>query len=278
MRSLTPVALGALLGCGDNGTVMGRDAATDTASDVPVDGVVLGNLDGFCSGQAGKPRVLVYAYENQWRHLSNVYARAAFLDMCTTRGLNVDASNDPKVFNSVQLVNYDVVVFSVTSGSGISEDGKAAFEAWVRDGGGYVGLEAAASTEQAWSFYVQNVGAEFLAHPPTLEPGTIRFSTTSHPIIDGLPASLDIVEQWYVFRERPENVPGQTVLMTLDETTLPSTHPQEQLIGYHAYAWVHERFGGRSFYTGLGDNPDIFSDETILELLGRAIEWTAHQR
>jgi type 1 glutamine amidotransferase len=198
--------------------------------------------------------------------------------MCTTRGFHVASSNDPNVFNATQLAQFEVVVFAVTSGSGIPPRGQSDFEAWVRAGGGVVGFEAATATEQNWQFYVQNMGAEFATHPPTLEPGTVRMEPVSHPITEGLPSSFDVVEQWYVFKSRPEQVPGLQVLMTLDESTLPANFPPELKVGYHAYSWVHERFGGRVFYTALGDNPVVFSHPTVLELTGRAIEWVAHRR
>jgi type 1 glutamine amidotransferase len=35
---------------------------------------------------------------------------------------------------------------------------------------------------------------------------------------------------------------------------------------------------GRVFYTALGHNPDEFGDPWVLDLIGRAIEWAAHQR
>lgn len=94
---------------------------------------------------------------------------------------------------------------------------------------------------------------------------------------EGLQA-FDVVEQWYVFKQRPENVPGLTVLMTLDESTPPADFSPEFEVGHHAYGWAHEKFGARVFYTALGDNPEVFSHPTLLELSGRAIEWVAHQR
>jgi len=263
-----------LAACGDHGAARldatEPDAAPDAARPV-------GFLDGSCQGQAGKPRVLVYTYENLWRHMSNLYARQALLDMCTTRGFNVSSSNDPHVFNTAQLAGFDVVVFAVTSGAGIDDAGKHDFEAWVRGGGGVVGFEAAAATEPAWSFYVENLGAAFATHPPKLYDGVVRMEPVSHPITDGLPP-IALLEQWYVFQQRPEQVPGLTVLMTLDEDTLPGDFPPELKLGYHAYGWAQERFGGRTFYTALGDNPDTFADPTVVELTGRAIEWAAHQR
>jgi type 1 glutamine amidotransferase len=261
--------------CGDNAAH--PDAAPLDALDIDAAVRPVGALDGVCTGQAGGPRVLVYTYENQWRHESNLVARQALLDMCTTRGFNMSSSNDPHIFNALQLAAFDVVIFSVTSGSGIDALGKQDFEAWVRAGGGVLGFEAATSTEQNWPFYVQNMGAEFANHPPALYAGTVRFTPVDHPITQGL-ADIDIVEQWYVFKSPPEQVPGLTVLMTLDESTLPPDFPPALKVGYHAYGWTLEKFGGRVFYTALGDNPDTFADPTVLEMTARAIEWAAHRR
>jgi cytochrome c len=279
MNRLSLASLLLIAGC-DGGSAMGAQGSStvDAAVDDGLpDARSLGMLDGGCTGHPGRPRVLVYTYENLWRHLSNLHARAAIGDMCASRGFTVETTNDPHSINATRLANIDVVVFSITSGSGIDRFGKQDFENWVRAGGGVVGLEAASATEPAWPFYVDTLGASFKAHPPTLEPGTVRF-TGGHPITEGLPPTLTLTEQWYTFTSRPENVPGLEVLMTLDESTLPDDFPPEHKIGYHAIGWVHEPFGGRVFYTGIGDNPVVFEDPVVLELLGRAIEWAAHRR
>lgn len=248
------------------------DAAVPDAAPRPP-----GVIDGACAGTPGRPRVLVYTYENLWRHLSNYYARAAVFDMCQTRGFHVESTNDPHAFTADRLSHFDVVVFAVTSGSGMDADAHHDLEAWIRHGGGIVGFEAAAATESDWPFFVANLGAAFKAHNPVNVAGTVRF-TPGHPITDGLPASLRLVDQWYVFQSRPEDVPGLHVLMTLDESTLPKDTPPEYLVGYHALGWAYEPFGGRVFYTALGDEPDDFQNATILELAARGIEWAAHAR
>jgi cytochrome c len=258
------------------------DAGTVTPPPVPdaavFDARPLGVIDGQCDGTPGRPRVLVYTYENMWRHRSNLDARAAIADMCETRGFTVRITNDPRAINATRLAEADVVVFSVTSGAALDRAAQQDLEAWIRAGGGIVGLEAAAATEMQWAFFIDNLGAAFAGHPPGLQTATVRVEDSAHPITTGLPAAFEVTDQWYVFDRRPEDVPGLHVLLTLDETTLPADFPDEYKVGYHAIGWTHERFGGRVFYTGLGDNPDDFTDPTILELIGRAIEWTAHQR
>ncbi len=266
----------ALVGCGRDAASVDAPVPRDAEVDAPPDARSLGILDGDCAGQPGMPRVLVYSYENQWRHLSNYYARLAIYNMCAQHGFTVRTTNDPRAINSTRLADTDVLVFAVTSGSGLDAQSKADVEAWVRAGGGVVGFEAATATEQAWPFHVENMGAEFLGHPPGVQAATVRIDT-SHPITAGLTPELAITEQWYTFKGRPEDVPGQRVLMTLDEDTLPADFPSELEVGYHAITWVHERFGGREFYTALGDLPSTFEDPLVLEVTARAIRWTARQ-
>ncbi len=237
-----------------------------------------GVIDGACRGQPGRPRVMVYSRENLWRHLSNFYARLAIYDMCTTRGFDVITSNDPLAINAARLANLDVVVFAITSGPGIDPLGQADLEAWVRAGGGVVGLHSASATEPTWPFYVGAIGATFRGHVPGMQAATVRIEPTAHPITDGLAAPPVLTDEWYFFNERPEQVPGLHMLLALDEDSLPPDYPPEYKVGYHPIGWTHDIDRGRVFYTALGHNPDAWSDPWVLELVGRSIEWAAHQR
>ena len=276
MKSLALIA--ALAGCGDN-LASPLDAPPIDAAPPDISPVVTGVVDGRCTGIDGKPRVLVYTYENQWRHESNYTARYAIYDMCVSRGFNVDTSNDPKILNAQQLGSYDVVVFSITSGIGVPEELHPALETWVAAGGGVVGLHSADSTEENWPFYVKNVGAQFLGHVPGMQAATVRVvpAHATHPVLAGI-TDFPHTDEWYFFQTRPETFQGMDMLLTLDEDTLPSDYPAMYKQGYHPIAWAHELYGGRMFYTAMGHNPDSFSDPTVLEIVGRAIEWAAHQR
>jgi type 1 glutamine amidotransferase len=255
----------------------GSDAQLSDAQPTP-DARQPAQLDGLCTGQPGKPRVLVYTYENLWRHQSNLSARQVIYDMCGTRGFNVSISNDWRVINAPQLAQFDVVVFSVTSGQGLDALGHAELEAWVRSGGGLVGLHSASATEWDDPFYVQNMGAKFLLHVPGMQAATVRVVPGAHPITDGLVASFPITDEWYSFQTRPEDSAGMQMLLSLDEDSLPADYPAMYKVGYHPIGWAHELYGGRVFYTAMGHNPDDYTDPNFLEIVGRAIEWAAHQR
>jgi type 1 glutamine amidotransferase len=118
----------------------------------------------------------------------------------------------------------------------------------------------------------------FKLHVPGMQPATVDVLTSTHPITQGLSASFPWTEEWYVFENRPEDNTGMEMLLALDESTLPADYPSQYKVGYHPIGWAHELYGGRVFYTALGHNPDGFGDPTILEIVGRAIEWAAHKR
>jgi type 1 glutamine amidotransferase len=277
-RWLVAALLAATGACGDDRAAPPDADVVDAAPDgPPPDARPEGVIDGLCTGQPGRPRVLVYTHENLWRHISNYYARLAIYDMCVTRGFNVTTTNDPDAINATRLAQIDVVVFTITSGPGINPLGRGDLEAWLRAGGGIVGLHSASATEPEWQFYYDNIGARFAGHVPGMQPATVRL-TPGHPITDGLAASFQSTDEWYFFQSRPEANTGMQMLLALDEDTLPADYPTMYKVGYHPIGWAHELFGGRVFYTALGHNPDSFSDPFILDLVGRSIEWAAHQR
>jgi len=227
-------------------------------------------------GEPGKPRVLVYTFENAWQHLSMLDCANAVAKMHDTRGFTILTSNHPLAVNASVLAEVDVIVFCVTSGSGLTASGKADLEAWIRAGGGLVGFHSATFTESLWPFYVANIGTAFAGHADGVFHGTVKLDPT-HPITAGLP-DLQLDEEWYFFGQRPETIPGAQMLLTLDEDTLPPEYPVINKEGYHPIGWANDRFGGRMFYSAFGHNAATFYDPNALEIIGRAIEWAAHQR
>lgn len=228
-------------------------------------------IDGSCTGTGG-PRVLVFTRETLWMHPSTPVASAALLDMCAIRGFSVTASHDEKIFDRV--AEHDVVVFAVTSGNVLDDTGRAAFEPWVRAGGGVVGLHSASATEYDWPFFVELVGAQFRTHPPELRPADVTIEDPTHPITAALPARWNRTDEWYSYHQRPEEL-GLHIVLALDEATVVPALPADQIAGYHPMAWTHERFGGRTFYTAMGHTPESYAEPIFLDMVAAAIVWTA---
>lgn len=273
-RHLAVIAVTAAA-CGDNIPFL-ADGSVDTP--VP-DGWPRreGHVDIRLEGDPGKPRVLVYTYENFWRHYSNIDCSHAILAMHFTRGYTVATTNDPFAINAKNLAETDVVVFSITSGSGLDPQSQHDLETWVRAGGGIVGFHSASATEPFWPFFVGTIGTTFAGHVDGLYKATVRIASSTHPITTGLP-DIELTDEWYFFAQRPETIPDNEILLTLDEDTLPPEYPAASKQGYHPIGWAHAPYGGRVFYSAFGHAQAAWSDPTVLEITARAIEWAAHQR
>lgn len=257
MRWLAVTALVAVAACGDNRAAP-RPAAITAA----------------CVGTGAGPRVLVFSRETLWMHPSTPVAQAALVDMCRTRGFDVIASSDPAVFAAERLAEVDVVVFAVTSGNVLDAAGRAAFEPWVRGGGGVVGLHSASATEYDWPFFVALIGARFRTHPPVLTVADVTVEDPTAPVIAGLPSRWPRTDEWYAFHERPEDQ-GVHVVLALDEATAQPPLPDDQRAGYHPIAWTDDRLGGRMFYTAMGHTPESYAEPAFLDLIAQAITWVA---
>ena len=111
-------------------------------------------------------RTLVFTRTTGFRHDSIPDAVAAVRSLGAEHGFGVDATEDPTVFDDAQLAGYAAVVFLLTTGDVLDEAQQAAFERYIRAGGGYVGVHSATDTEYDWPWYGGLVGAYFADHPP----------------------------------------------------------------------------------------------------------------
>ena len=219
-------------------------------------------------GEADRPfRVLVFSKTNGYRHASIPDGVAALREVGAAGGFTVDATEDSLRFRPDVLARYRVVVFLSTSGDVLGTEGEAAFQAFVRAGGGFVGVHAASTTEYEWPWYGGLVGARFADHPP-FQPGTVVVTDAGHPATRGLPARWSRADEWYNFRARPA---GVRVLLRADE----ATYDGGTMGADHPLAWAHVYDGGRAFYTALGHAPDAYADPAFRRHLAGAVRWAA---
>jgi type 1 glutamine amidotransferase len=65
------------------------------------------------------------------------------------------------LFNLENLQQFNAVIFLSTTGDVLNTDQQDAFERYIRNGGGFVGIHAASDTEYNWSWYGELVGGLF---------------------------------------------------------------------------------------------------------------------
>ena len=84
----------------------------------------------------------------------------------TENNFQVDATEDAAACSATpSLAHYDTVVFLSTTGDPLNDTQQAAFERYIRGGGGYTGIHAAADTEYDVDL-VRQAGGRVLPQPP----------------------------------------------------------------------------------------------------------------
>ena len=145
-------------------------------------------------------RALVFSKTTGFRHDSIPAGIAAIRSLGEERGFQVDATEDATVFTDAILQQYDVVVFLSTTGDPLNADQQAAFERYIRAGGGYAGVHAAADTEYDWHWYGGLVGAYFRNHPAGTPTANVLIDDPDHYTTIGLPSPWTRVDEWYNYR------------------------------------------------------------------------------
>jgi type 1 glutamine amidotransferase len=146
----------------------------------------------------------------------------------------------------------------------------AAFQGYIRGGGGYVGLHAATDSMHTvpWYSKLSGGGARFVNHPAQ-QTATMRVEDPTHPSTEHLPPAWVRFDEWYNFTSNPRD--AVRVLLTLDE----STYSGGRMGADHPIAWCHNFEGGRSWYEGAGHVDSSYADPVFLEHLKGGIQWTA---
>jgi type 1 glutamine amidotransferase len=217
---------------------------------------------------ASRFAVLVFSRTVGYRHEAIPSGIAAIQRLGTQHDFAVDATEDPTRFTDEGLARYRVVVFLNTTGNVLDAAQQAAFQRFIRRGGGFVGVHSATDTEYEWPWYGNLVGAYFRNHP-AIQSATLSVVDSSHVSTRHLPAQWRRTDEWYNFRMPPPA--DVTVLMRIDESSYSGGNMGEQ----HPMAWCHSFEGGRAWYTALGHTLETYSDPLFLDHLRGGIEWAA---
>jgi type 1 glutamine amidotransferase len=214
-------------------------------------------------------RVLVfYRVEQPPYHSSIPQGLAAIEALGRRHRFAVEETEDPATFTAPRLAKYAAVIFLNTTGDVLDVDQQGAFEGYIRAGGGFVGLHAAAATEDDWEWYGRLVGARFKRLTGPWLARVSRLEST-HPSTRCLPDVWEANDEWYDFVAAP--APDVTVLATVDEKSYRNGRMGE----FHPIAWGHEFDGGRAWYTGMGHTAGMYTNEVFLDHLAGGILWAA---
>ena len=227
----------------------------------------------FTSGQPAGKKVLIFCKTSGFHHASIATGIKAIQELGNQHNFSVDTTTNADLFTAANLKQYATVIFLSTTGDVLNADQQKAFEAYIKNGGGFVGVHAATDTEYDWPWYGNLVGAWFKSHPAqqtaTLDVVDSKSIATKH-----LPRHWERKDEWYNFKwMTAEKI---NVLIRIDEK---SYNPGEGAMGdNHPMSWYHDFDGGRSFYTELGHTDESWSDPLYLQHLLGGIEYAMGAR
>ncbi len=211
-------------------------------------------------------RVLVFTRTTGFRHESIATGIAAVAFLGDRHGFAVEQTEDPATFTDQNLARFSVVVFLSTTGDVLDAAQQAAFERYIRAGGGFVGVHSAADTEYEWPWYGQLIGAYFKSHP-AIQQATVRVEELTHASTRCLPTTWVRTDEWYDFSARPAT--GTTILATVDE----STYQGGTMGSPHPIAWYRPFDGGRAWYTAMGHTSESYAERAFQDHLAGGILW-----
>ena len=224
---------------------------------------------GRPAAEASRFSILVFTKTAGFRHDSIPAGIAAIRALGSEHGFSVVSSEDTSVFNEVELAKFRVVVFLNTTGDILNPVEQAAFETFIRLGGGFVGIHSATDTEYDWPWYGQLVGAYFQSHP-AIQRAVVKRVDSSDASTAPLPPEWLRTDEWYNFQDDPRS--RVTVLLNLDETTYNGGTMGES----HPLAWRHEYDGGRAWYTAMGHTEESYSEPLFVSHILGGILWAAN--
>jgi len=225
---------------------------------------------------ADLPRVLVYTrngltLEGKPGYVhDNIPASVALLRrLGATHGFAVDVTDDPAAFSPAGLRPYRVLVFTNTNNQIFDTDAQqAALQAFIRGGGGFVGIHSACGSMRAWPWFWALAGGSFVRHPK-LQEFTIRVVDRTHPSTAHLGERWVWTDEFYYLRDMPA---GLHVLLAGDPSAL--VDPQKPAgETTRPLAWCRPFEGGRTWFTTLGHRKEAYADPAFEKHILGGIQW-----
>ncbi len=212
--------------------------------------------------------VLVFTKTTEYRHQTIQDGITALEVLAKENYFNVDFTSDSTLFNREILKNYQVVIFLNTSGNVLNKEQETAFQEFINNGGGFVGVHSAINTEYDWGWYGDLIGAYFDDHPK-IQKATIDVLNKNHIATKHLPDNWERVDEWYNLRAPLKE--SVKVLAALDENTYEGGKHYD----VHPFTWYHEYDGGRSWVTIGGHTKESYREVLFLQHLLGGIKYAA---
>jgi len=210
-------------------------------------------------------------------------ATKVFAVLAEKQGWNFTQSSNSNIFTPEGLKDIDVIIFDNNTGLLFNESEKKAFENWVRNGGGVVGIHGAThahkgvneDNEAEWPFWYGMWGVLHKTGPKKGPQGKRGYADLITMEEDKrqtrrIPTKWDLQKvEWY-FWNYNKNYENTEVLATSEVK-----ENQPDLPAYYPVSWRHEYQGGKIWYTNMGHYAENFHQKEFIEHILNGIDWVA---
>ncbi|GAA3509500.1 hypothetical protein GCM10022393_22530 [Aquimarina addita] len=222
---------------------------------------------------SAQDKVLVFTKTNGFSHSSIDDGVALITSLGSAEGNGLwttETTSDAADFTASNLAQYKAVIWCNTSGNNLlNASQRSAFEDFIANGGGFVGIHAATDTyrDGSWPFYNELVGGIVQSDPPEFPNHTSNnFNAdmtvvNSHSTVDFLGNPGDVwnkSEEYYYWLNAGGYLYPDNINVLMVESTGSNDYDAARPI-----SWYKEYMGGRSFYTALGHNDSDYDEEDV---------------
>ena len=211
-------------------------------------------------------------------------AKIVFAELAQKQNWDFTQSSDSEIFTDEELMDIDVIILDNNTGILFNEEEKKAFEKWVRNGGGVVGIHGVThahkgvneNNEAEWPFWYGLWGVLHKSGPKEGPlgrrgyPDRVMIVNASDKWTQNLPNQWMFEKvEWY-FWNYHTNYSDKEIIAVADVKTNQPLLPE-----FYPVSWCQEYKGGRVWYTNMGHYAENFRQEAFIQHLVDGINWAA---
>lgn len=294
MKALLPACLVGAIALG----VVAYNPATEQAPAGAAEKIAAA-LPAEAYAKPEKPRkLLVFSRTGGFRHASIATGKVALTELGKKTGaFEAVVSDELSNFEKDNIAGFDAICFLSTTQNPFApskeemkkmseEEKKAAKDhekvlrdnlmAYVKNGGGFVGIHAATDTFYDWPEYGEMINGYFNGHPWNankrvsiyVEPGQEQ-----HPLAAMFEGErLEFEEEIYQFKE-PYDSSKVQMLLRLDPEKSAKVGGMKREDNDYGVAWARNWGDGKVFYCSIGHNHEMYWNPKVVRHYLAGIQW-----
>lgn len=225
--------------------------------------------------RSAKPRVLAfYSADVERDHVTFAEQAVKFFAAHASAGdYDFVSTSDWNIMNEEHLK--DVKLLMWLNDSVHTSAQRAAFESYMKGGGGWLGFHAAAYNDEstAWPWFVNFLGGTVFygnSWPPL--PALLTVDDRRHPVTRRLPSQFQSpANEWYIWQPSPRENHDVKVLVTLSPSNYPIGLKDTIEDGDVPVAWTNTKY--QMLYMNMGHGDKIFDSPEQNRLFEDALQW-----